>query len=237
MMKNYFFKGARLSIPIMLGYTPIAISFGAAAKAMGINYSYATLMSGMVFAGASQFLAIAMLSSGISAAQIIFATLVVNLRHLVFSFSLLKKTNKIGILNRLLLFMGLTDETFALISLSKSNVLKSTSGIAGLIVCSYLSWVIGTFIGGYLVSFFSEKLLKSMTMALYSLFISLLITALFGNLKYIFVIIASITLNLLLSRVITSSWALLIAIVVSPLILTLFKQNKSAKETPIRGLE
>ena len=202
---------------------------------MGMNYPYAVLMSGTVFAGASQFLAVAMLSNGISLFQVIFATFIVNLRHLVFSFSLLKKTGQIKISKRLLLFMGLTDETFALISLSKSNTLKSSSGIAGLIIFSYLSWVLGTFIGGYLVSFFSETLLKSMTMALYSLFISLLVTALFGNFKYIYVILSSIALNLLLSTIISSSWALLAAIVVSPLITALFKDDKPPKSQPIRG--
>jgi len=229
-MRNDFFKGAKLSIPIMLGYAPIAVSFGAAAKAMGLNYPYAILMSGTVFAGASQFLAIAMLSNGITILQIIFATFVVNLRHIVFSFSLLKKTGNIRLFKRFLLFMGLTDETFALISLSKTDTLRTGSGIAGLILFSYLSWVSGTFVGGYLVSFFSETVLKSMSMALYSLFISLLVTALIGNFRYIYVIFTSIALNLGLSLLIPSSWSLLIAIVVSPLILSVFDHRNASND-------
>ena len=229
-MKNNFLKGIKLSIPIMLGYAPIAISFGAAAKAMGLNYTCATLMSATVFAGASQFLAVAMLSSSVSIAQIIFSTFVVNLRHLVFSFSLLKKTSNIKTSKRILLFTGLTDETFALISLSKNDSLKTTSGIAGLIIGSYLSWVIGTFIGGYFISFFSETVLKSMSVALYSLFIFLLITALFGNYKYIYVIFTSITLNLFLPIFISQGLVLLIAIVISPFVLYLFKDDKIDKD-------
>ena len=51
---------------------------------------------------------------------------------------------------------------------------------------SYLSWVLGTFIGGYLVSFFSETVLKSMSMALYSLFISTIFSLVVQGIAYSF---------------------------------------------------
>src|SRR5699024_1662646 len=59
-----FQKGMAVGFPIMLGYLPIAITYGVLAKQSGLTLMELTLMSVLVFAGASQFMGANMLAVG-----------------------------------------------------------------------------------------------------------------------------------------------------------------------------
>src|SRR5512135_1820281 len=80
--------GLTAAWPICLGYLPIGLAFGVLAQKAGLGPWHVALMSIFVFAGGSQFIAVAMLSAGGSIAAIVATTLVVNLRHLLMSSSL-----------------------------------------------------------------------------------------------------------------------------------------------------
>ena len=56
--------GLMASVPIVLGYLPIAFSFGVAATRAGFSMAEATALSVLIYAGASQFLALALVTSG-----------------------------------------------------------------------------------------------------------------------------------------------------------------------------
>ena len=62
--KSSFAAGLITSIPIALGYLPIAFSFGVAATRAGLSGFEAFGLSLIVYAGASQFLAIALIVGG-----------------------------------------------------------------------------------------------------------------------------------------------------------------------------
>lgn len=220
-----FFKGTRYSIPIVLGYLPIAVSFGAVAKISAFDPAASILMSATVFAGASQFIAMGMFSKGVGILQIILATFVVNLRHIVMSFSVLPLTRQLTVPKKLLLFLGITDETFAVVSLSRDPGVRSAWGMAGLILPSYFSWVAGTALGIYLASFMPEEVRASMSVAIYALFIALLLDALLDDRKYFFVVAMSIAMNMTLVHFMSSGWSLIIATVVSPLIFVLVREG------------
>ena len=72
-------------LTIGLGYLPVAVAFGITAKPLLTAFE-TFLMSFMVYGGASQFLALQMLSASSSAAAIIIAIFVLNSRHFVMSF-------------------------------------------------------------------------------------------------------------------------------------------------------
>jgi 4-azaleucine resistance transporter AzlC len=55
-----FFEGVRLVMPVMPGMVLFGMAFGALAAQRGLSLLEATLMSGLVYAGASQFVAIEM---------------------------------------------------------------------------------------------------------------------------------------------------------------------------------
>ena len=93
-MKNKIHKGGLISDgllasgPVCLGYIPIGIAFGVLAQKAGFTPFETGLMSLIVFAGSSQFIAVSMFAAGAGAASIIATTFVVNLRHLLMSSSL-----------------------------------------------------------------------------------------------------------------------------------------------------
>lgn len=109
-----FWRGARDSVPMLIGAAPLAVIFGTLAVPSGLSSTGAVLMSMFVFAGSSQFIALTLLASGTGAALIVLTTLVVNLRHALYSANLQPHVSKLPQLWRLPLAFWLTDETFAL---------------------------------------------------------------------------------------------------------------------------
>ena len=80
--------GARRSLPLALGVFVYGTVFGVLAQQAGLSLLEALLMSGFVFAGASQFVAVGLWATPLPVAAIIFTTLIINLRHLLMSAAL-----------------------------------------------------------------------------------------------------------------------------------------------------
>src|SRR5690625_3741876 len=96
--KMYMFRrGMTVGFPIMIGYLPIAITYGVLAKQSGMSLFELTLMSVMVFAGASQFMGANMIAVGAGTVEIIIATFVLNFRHFVMSLSFMNRLRGISI--------------------------------------------------------------------------------------------------------------------------------------------
>jgi 4-azaleucine resistance transporter AzlC len=173
--KSNILAGIKKGSTIALGYIPIAITFGILAKTNGISEKIAILMSVMVFAGASQFVAINLLKLGTGLWEIVITTFIVNLRHFLMSASVAEKIkNKVPPKWIPLLSFGITDETFSFISLTDKENL-STGYILGINTIAYSAWVGGTAVGVYLGKGLPTIIQNSMGIALYAMFIGLLI--------------------------------------------------------------
>jgi 4-azaleucine resistance transporter AzlC len=99
--------------PICLGYLPIGFAFGVLAQQAGLGPWHVALMSIFVFAGSSQFIAVAMLAAGATLLPIVGTTLVVNLRHTLMSSSLAPCLHGAGRRFLALFAYGVTDESYA----------------------------------------------------------------------------------------------------------------------------
>ena len=178
-----FWKGVRAGIPIALGYVPIAMAFGLLAVESGLRLAESVWMSAVVFAAASQFVGVQMWAAGAAAAQIVLTTFLVNVRHLLMSASLAARlrargpdAGRPGPLLPVVAF-GLTDETFAVASLAAGDAL-GWMYLLGLNLTAYASWVAGTALGGAAGRLLPEAVSASMEVALYAMFIGLLVPAL-----------------------------------------------------------
>jgi 4-azaleucine resistance transporter AzlC len=100
--------------PLCLGYVPIGLAFGVLAQKAGLGTPAVMLMSAVVFAGSSQFIAVSMMAANAGALSIVFTTFMVNLRHLLMSSALSLYVRREGRLKRTLMSYGITDESFAL---------------------------------------------------------------------------------------------------------------------------
>jgi 4-azaleucine resistance transporter AzlC len=107
--------GARDSLPMLLGAAPFGIIFGTLAGPSGLSPAGALAMSLFVFAGSSQFIALTLIASGAGLAVILLTTLVVNLRHALYSATLLPHVAGLRQRWRIPLAFWLTDETFAVV--------------------------------------------------------------------------------------------------------------------------
>jgi 4-azaleucine resistance transporter AzlC len=175
MMNNDQFRGGmKAALPIVLGYLPVGVAFGLLARNAGLTPSEVGLMSLLVYAGASQFLAIEMIFKGMTWLPIVVATFFINLRHFLMSsnLSLYFRNTRFPLLG--FLSAQLTDESFGV---AISNLLKVKNNppyLFGLQMTSHFAWVIGS-IGGALFGPFIKISEYGLPFALPSLFICLLV--------------------------------------------------------------
>ncbi|MCC5910715.1 MAG: AzlC family ABC transporter permease [Clostridiaceae bacterium] len=211
--KQIFLNGAKTAMPIVIGYLPIAISFGVISSQTGIPMLYAALMSSMVYAGASQFMALNMLAIDVLGIEIILATLILNFRHFIMSMSLTSKIQHLPLKWKIPLSFGITDETFALLSMEQNEENKQMKGffVAGVMLASYSSWTLGTIIGGMLSMFIPPSVGASMSIGLYAMFIGLLMPAIKENFKVGAIAIISGVLCYLFNLFLNSGWAIVMA--------------------------
>ncbi|WP_163971363.1 AzlC family ABC transporter permease [Oceanobacillus halotolerans] len=212
-------RGMAVGFPIMLGYLPIALTYGVLAKQAGLTLTELTLMSVMVFAGASQFMGANMIAVGAGAFEIIVATFVLNFRHFVMSLSFMNHLRDIGRNWKVPLSLGLTDETFAVSALHTKEA-KEEKGIlfyTALILTAYIAWVLGSLLGGLLGEVIPEQLSQSMGIALYAMFIGLLVPSVKKELRVGLIAIIAMLINVICSQFMSEGWAIVLGTVLGGL--------------------
>jgi 4-azaleucine resistance transporter AzlC len=175
MMNNDQFRGGmKAALPIVLGYLPVGVAFGLLARNAGLTPSEVGLMSLLVYAGASQFLAIEMIFKGMTWLPIVVATFFINLRHFLMSsnLSLYFRNTRFPLLG--FLSAQLTDESFGVAISNLPKVKDNPPYLFGLQMTSHFAWVIGS-IGGALFGPFIKISEYGLPFALPSLFICLLV--------------------------------------------------------------
>src|SRR5699024_12644999 len=143
--------GVQVSIPIALGYIPVALTFGILAKQAGMSILELTMMSAFVYAGASQFMGANMIIYSASAIEIIVATFVLNFRHFIMSLSFMNQVQtNIGTKGSVSLGLGLTDESFAVSALhnDKADNKKGYIFFITVILTTYLTWILDSYLCG-----------------------------------------------------------------------------------------
>ncbi len=149
-MANNFRRGLSAAWPICLGYFPIGLSLGVLAQKGGLAPWQMAAMSILVFAGGSQFIAVAMIGAGASPLAIVSTTFMVNLRHLLMSSAL--SVHFPGVSRRFLsLFAyGLTDESFA-VNMTRFNQGEwNRYSALTLNHAANTTWIVSTVAGVYL---------------------------------------------------------------------------------------
>jgi 4-azaleucine resistance transporter AzlC len=144
-----FLVGLIASLPVALGYFPIAFSFGVAATRAGFSAVEAFALSLIIYAGASQFLALALLASGAPVLVSAFTLIAMNLRHVLYGPALMKAAGRDASTRHAWAWaFGLTDEVFgqALGALARGQRF-SENYMFGLGLGAYASWLAGTAAG------------------------------------------------------------------------------------------
>lgn len=150
--KSSFAAGLITALPIALGYFPIAFSFGVAATRSGLSAVEAFGLSLIIYAGAAQFLALALITGGAPVLVSAFTLVAMNVRHVLYGPALMKRAGADARTRHAWAWaFGLTDEVFgaALGALARGRVTFSEPFMFGLTIGAYASWLSGTALGAF----------------------------------------------------------------------------------------
>lgn len=174
MKKSEFLQGIRHGIPICLGYFSVSAAFGITAVRSGLPLWTAVLISLTNVTSAGQFAGVNLMVAGGSMIEIAMTTLIINIRYFLMSLSVSQKVeSKMSMKKRLGIAYGITDEIFA-VSMQQPRKLTA-SYMAGLILTPVVGWTLGTFVGGAATQLMPQKLSSAMGIALYGMFIAIII--------------------------------------------------------------
>lgn len=149
--KQAFMKGIMVTFPMMVGGMPFGILFGSLAMSYDLSPWFAIAMSGIVFAGSAQFVALGLIYIDAPLWVIISTTFIVNLRHILYAADMVKFVKHLSIKWRMLLGFWLVDESYAAIRpmYSREEVTQKNGHYAylGSSLAFYSMWLLCTVIG------------------------------------------------------------------------------------------
>ena len=229
-----FLKGMRDGLPVALGYLSISFAFGMLAVSKNMPVWAPILISFSSFTGTGQFAGMDLITLGAGYAEIAFTILVINLRYMLMSLSLLQKLDeKVTLPQRLLIAFGNSDEIFA-VAIQQSGFLNFRY-MLGVITCAYSGWVTGTALGAAAGNLLPASVLSAMGISLYAMFIALIIPPARDSKPILKIILIAVLLSGLFRftpvlKTISSGWVIIICGVVSSTVGALFFPVGKEKE-------
>lgn len=166
--------GVRAAAPLLVAMVPIGVVFGAIAVSKGLSALETCLMSLLVFAGGSQFVAMDLWTHPASWLALGFAALLVNLRHLLMSASIAAKLEGFSGWRKYVAMLVLTDESWALSEFRAMNAKLTPAFFTGAALSIYAVWNISTLAGALLGSVMGDMTLIGLDFAFPAVFIVLL---------------------------------------------------------------
>lgn len=218
--------GIEKGLSIALGYFPVGMAFGILAKGVSVTFMQALGFSFIVFAGASQFIAVSMIGLGASGLEIVITTLFLNFRHFLMSASLSPRVDIKHPAIKPLISFFVTDETFSVASFEEGRL--RSSYLLPMQITAYLGWGLGTGVGYQLGRILPPLLQLSMGIGLYSMFVALLMPEIKKTPKALVLAVSSGILNTILIKGfhIPQGWSIVISVVVVSALGVLFVPTK-----------
>ena len=193
-----FKEGVTSAIPICLGYIAVSFAFGIESSKIGMSVLESALTSLLNVTSAGQFSALEVIARNGSYIEIIILQLIINLRYMLMSTALSQKLDSdVNTANRLAISYGVTDEIFAVSALRKGKLMPMFS--YGLIITSVFGWVFGTILGAIAGQIMPERLISCLGLAIYGMFIAIIIPDTKKSKPVMAVVVASMFLSTIFS--------------------------------------
>ena len=194
MKKSNFFNGIKAGLPICVGYIAVSFAFGMQCSLSGLPFWTAGLMSLTNVTSAGQFAGLKLILEGASFLELISVTLVINMRYFLMSLSLTQKlSGDYTLFHRLSTAFGVTDEIFAVASGTEGDV--TPAYMCGLIATPVFGWTLGTVLGALVTNLLPEIISESLGIALYAMFIAIIIPPARGSHPVLFTVITAAALS------------------------------------------
>ena len=174
-MNNYK-RGLAAGIPIALGYLSVSFTFGIMAVSYGLSWWQALIISMATVTSAGQFAGIGLMIHPGQYFQMLISQITINIRYSFMSISIAQKAdNKFKGIYRWILGFMMTDEIFA--------------------VASQEELVTRSLIGSILGSILPDRLMSALSLAIYGMFVAIVVPEMKKSRPVIFVVILSLLLS------------------------------------------
>lgn len=170
-----FRGGALATLPLTIAVAPIGVIFGVGAAAKGLSVAEAVLMSGLVFAGGSQFVALDLWRAPAPWLALGLAAMLVNIRHVLLSMSLGGKLQAFAVPLRYLSMLLLADEVWAMAEKRAMAAILTPAWYAGIAIPFYGTWLAATFAGALAGSAIGDPRAIGLDFAFTAVFIVLVV--------------------------------------------------------------
>ncbi len=192
--------GIRDGIPIALGYFFVSFTFGIMGSGQGLRWWETVLLSMTNLTSAGQFAGVKIIVAGGSLLELAISQFVINLRYSLMGISLSQKVDsRFRSVSRAVLGFAITDEIFGVSMGHKGAV--SRRYFFGLLLLPYFGWTLGTLAGAVLGNVMPAILTEAMGIAIYGMFIAIVVTAVKTDRKMLGIVLLAIVFSCLFAYV------------------------------------
>lgn len=231
-----YIAGVKAGTGIGIAYIPFGVTIGLISKNFGQMLALTGLTSfGMYAGGAHSFLLKILYVLKSPPFEIIVSIMLINLRYLLLNIVVFRQMRKgTTILQKMLVGVGLTDETITYIVIKKAD---DPHYMMGVNTVPYLCYCLGSIFGALFGEILPSSLMISMNFVLYAIFFSMLVTSLNQNFKNIRIVLIALAIRLtfayapVLNKV-SSGWVMILTMFFASLIYAqLFHNERSVEES------
>lgn len=171
---NVFRQGVRDGIPVALGYFAVAFSLGIAARNAGLGPFQGFLASLLNNASAGEYAGFTAIREQAHYAGIVLVTLIANARYLLMSCALSQRFHPdMPFFHRFFIGFDVTDELFAL-AIARPGFVEP-SYFYGAMFLPLFGWSLGTMGGVLAGNALPERIVSSLSVALFGMFLAIII--------------------------------------------------------------
>lgn len=176
MNKKVIFRGASAIMPLCTGDFPFSFIVGALSVSAGMSVWQSTAWSAIVIAGSAQMLALNMLKTGATLGVIIFTTLIINLRHVLYSASISGTVREASFFKKCFMSYALTDEVYATtVKEMEGNKQDKYLFYGSAMITFWAIWVLADFLGALVGASFPNIEKYGLDFAMVAAFIAIVV--------------------------------------------------------------
>lgn len=173
-LMNGFWRGSRAILPIIPGIIAFAVAFGVVGVQKGLSVLECMLLSSVVFAGASQFVALDMWGPHLPVVALVLTTFVVNMRHILMGATISPLFKNVSSPLKYISAYFLVDEAWALTLSDYTRGGRDATFLLGAGATLFFFWNISTVAGAGLGQGIGDPAALGLDFAFCAIFLAIL---------------------------------------------------------------